>query len=86
MLRIDSLSVGMRPGWLCHHDCVRFAQRLADTLGGLFTMPIRVFTMPIPLFTIRRSWRSRCADPRVHDVPKPAPGLASFAGSLKGRT
>jgi hypothetical protein len=35
-------------------------------------MPIRAFTMPIPLFAIRRSWRSRCSDPRVHDRAKSA--------------
>jgi len=36
-------------------------------------MPIRAFMMPIRVFTMRRSWRSRWADPRVHDRAKPAP-------------
>ena len=35
-------------------------------------MPIRAFTIPIRVFTMRRSWRSRCADPRVHDRAVPA--------------
>jgi hypothetical protein len=39
---------------------------------SLFTMPILAFTMPIRAFTMRRSWRSRSADPSVHDGAKPA--------------
>jgi hypothetical protein len=39
---------------------------------AVFTMPIRAFTIPIRVFTMRRSWRSRWSDPRVHDRPKPA--------------
>jgi hypothetical protein len=35
-------------------------------------MPISLFTSPICVFTMRRSWRSRSADLRVHDGPKPA--------------
>jgi hypothetical protein len=54
-LRIDSLSVGMRPGVhrgrLCHHGRLRLAQRPATTPIRLFTMPIRVSTIPIPVFT-----------------------------------
>jgi len=59
-------------GWLCHHDRLRFAQRPATTSIRVFTMPIRVFTIPIPVFTMRRSWRSRWSDPRVHHRPKSA--------------
>lgn len=31
------------------------------------------FTIPISAFTMARSWRSRCADLRVHHGPAPAP-------------
>jgi len=76
VFRIDSLSVGMRPVYraaICHRDCVRFAQPLATTPASVFTMPIRAFTIPIRVFTMRRSWRSRSSDPRVHDRAKSAP-------------
>jgi hypothetical protein len=53
-----------------HHDCPRLAPPQRVLPYAMFMMPIWVFTMPIPLFTIRRSWRSRCADPRVHDRAK----------------
>jgi hypothetical protein len=58
---------GVHPDALCHHDCLRLAQRTATARLAVFTIPIRAFTIPIPVFTMRRSWRSRCADPRVHD-------------------
>jgi hypothetical protein len=51
---------------------VRFAQRLATPRRAVFTMPIRAFTIPIRVFTMRRSWRSRWSDPRVHDRAKSA--------------
>ena len=65
----------MRPAYraaICHRDCVRFAQRSATPPAGVLTMPIRAFTIPIRVFTMRRSWRSRRSDPRVHDRPKSA--------------
>jgi hypothetical protein len=75
-LRIDNLSVGMRsgvhPAALGHHDCRRLAQRTVTTRWAVFTMPIRAFTIPIRVFTMGRSWRSRWADPRVHDRAVPA--------------
>jgi hypothetical protein len=41
-----------------------------SSVGQLvFTIPILAFTMPIRVFTMGRSWRSRSADPAVHDVP-----------------
>ena len=45
-------------------------------------MPIRAFTIPIPVFTMRRSWRSRWSDPRVHHRPKPAEDAQVFIGLL----
>ena len=59
----------MYRGAFGHHDCVRFAQRPVAAPRRRFTMPIRAFTIPIPAFTMRRSWRSRWTDPRVHDRP-----------------
>ncbi len=38
----------------------------------VITMAIFVITMPIRVITMRRSWRSRCADPRDHDRALPA--------------
>jgi len=45
-------------------------------------MPIRAFTIPIRVFTMRRSWRSRWSDPRVHDRAKSAVGLKQGALAL----
>jgi hypothetical protein len=56
---------------------VRFAQRLANPWLAVFTMPIRAFTIPIRVFTMRRSWRSRWSDPRVHDRAKSATRLSA---------
>jgi len=82
-LRIDSLSVGMRsgvhPSALCHHDCLRFAQRTATTRkGGVHDTDPRVHhadpgvhDAPILAFTMVRSARSRSHEIRTqarHDL------------------
>jgi hypothetical protein len=68
-----------------HHDCVRFAQRpRARPRGGVHDAPILAFTIPILAFTMRRSWRSRWTDPRVHDRPKPALSATASIPTFRG--
>jgi hypothetical protein len=83
VLRIDSLSVGMRrgmhPAALSHHrpvDAPTDPGRDHPPSRPVFTMPIRAFTIPIRAFTMRRSSRSPSADLCVHDRPKRAPSGA----------
>jgi hypothetical protein len=51
--------------------------------SAVFTMPIRAFTIPIRAFTMRRSWRSRWSDPRVHDRAKSANDAHFCAGPAR---
>jgi hypothetical protein len=63
----------------------RYASLSAEE-SGVISMPIHVITMPIlaikastPAITMRRSARSRCADPRDHDAATFAVTMARYA-------